>query len=78
MPTRKEGKTGVSNNFRKRFLNFKLCVYMYVYVHECRCPQRTEASDPLEVRLQVVVSHLTWVLGTDLGSSGGTARSLNH
>lgn len=34
----------------------------------CRCPQRTEdLSDRLEIKLQVIVGHPTWVLGISSG-----------
>lgn len=33
-------------------------------VHVCRCPQRPRPSDPQELVLQVLESHLAWVLGT--------------
>lgn len=36
------------------------------------------ASNPLELEWQVAVSHLTWVLGTELRSSGKSASTLNH
>jgi hypothetical protein len=29
----------------------------------------------LELKLQIFVSHLLWVLGAELGSSAGTART---
>ena len=38
-------------------------------VHECRCPQRAETSDPLALGLQAAVSSLMWVLGTKFRSS---------
>lgn len=34
-------------------------------------------SVPLELELQVLMSHTVWVLGTKLGSSGKTAGLLN-
>jgi hypothetical protein len=39
--------------------------------------QRLEASDPLELELQDVVSELIWVLGTKPGS-WRTGSALNH
>lgn len=42
--------------------------FLWEYAHECRCPQRLEASDLLELELLTVVSHLTGVMRTDLGS----------
>lgn len=43
------------------------------------CAHRSQmrASDPLELELEVVVSPLMWVLGTELGSSARTACILN-
>lgn len=35
-------------------------------------------SDPLELELEVVATCLVWVLGTEFGSSGRTAGTLNH
>lgn len=53
---------------------------MSVCVHECVYVsagdlQRPQASDPLELELQIVMGYLTWVLGTSasaLSSVGGT------
>lgn len=49
-----------------------LFMRLYLYTpYECRCLQRSVRTlDPLELELQLVVSHLLWVLGTKLGSSG--------
>lgn len=33
--------------------------------------------DPRELQLQIVVSHLPWILGTELQSSEGAASILN-
>lgn len=41
-----------------------------VCTHENRYLLRLEVSDPLELQSQMAVSHLTWVLGLKLGSSG--------
>lgn len=38
---------------------------------------RRGSSSPLELDLEAVVRHLTWVPGTELGSSAKTARTLN-
>lgn len=47
------------------------CVWLCVgiCVGEGKCPKRTEASDPLELELQAVVSHSVWLLGTKPGCS---------
>lgn len=44
---------------------YMLCVCVYVCVCVCRrCSRRPEEGvDPLELESQVVVGHLTWVLG---------------
>lgn len=43
-----------------------------VYAHEGKGPQRLKVLDfPLEKGLQAVLSHLMWVLGAQLGPSGG-------
>lgn len=53
---------------------------MCVHAHMCtrvQCLQRSEwPSEPLEVGLQVAVSLLIGVLGTDLGSSSRAAGTL--
>ncbi|KAL6031076.1 hypothetical protein STEG23_001349 [Scotinomys teguina] len=38
------------------------------FVHIAAVPRGPEALDPLELELQVDVSHLMWVLGTELRS----------
>jgi hypothetical protein len=67
------------------FFFLKICSFFffnYVYVeervcaHKCRCPQRCQI--PLELRLGAVVSHLIWVLGLELRSSGRALCALNH
>lgn len=47
------------------FWNIYFILIMHVCVWVCRSPQLSEASDPLGLELQVAVSPLTWVLGTD-------------
>jgi hypothetical protein len=37
----------------------------------------TRVSDPLKLEWQVGVSHLTWVLGTELWSPGRAVGALN-
>lgn len=39
--------------------------------------EKPEASDPVELELQAVVSHLVWVPGMELRSSGRAACNLN-
>lgn len=48
-------------------LSFYVCVHMYA----------EEASDPLELELQVTVSHPLWVLGIELWSSEETANTFD-
>lgn len=45
-------------------------------VYEYRCLQ--EESDPMELKLYVVVSFLTLVLGTEIGSSVTVVHALNQ
>lgn len=37
-----------------------------------------EGVDPLDLELQVIVSHMTWVLGTELGFPERAANMLNY
>lgn len=43
-----------------------MCVYVYmsghVHIHVGSCGDQKRVSSPLELELQVVVSHLLWVL----------------
>jgi hypothetical protein len=49
-----------------------------VCVCVCVCTYRGQRHRvPLELELQAVVSCAAWVLGTELGSSGGAARALH-
>jgi hypothetical protein len=49
-----------------------MCVYVFVYVcGVCRVPKKArEVTVALELELQVVMSHQTWVLRTKCGSLG--------
>lgn len=58
----------------------------HVYYWECgtdlffiifKFLRRPEVSDLPELELHIAVSHLTWVLGIDLGFSGGVVCTLN-
>lgn len=62
--------------FKKEIYLILNYVYICVCAHEHRCPQRTEAPGPLELS-NVFMSHLTWMLGMDLGSSGRVASCLS-
>lgn len=52
-----------------------MCLYG-VCAPKCLDPWRSEVTDPLELELQNIVSHSTWVLGTELGSSRTAGRTL--
>lgn len=78
-----EGSFLFSFDFLKKLLIFKTDLFLFVCVcghttRVCRCPKRPkEDMGYLELELQRVVSHPTWVLGSKLGSSGGTLCTLN-
>lgn len=42
------------------------------------CRHQQADSDPMELELQVVISHLTWVLEVGLRSSVGAVHPFNH
>jgi hypothetical protein len=44
-------------------------MWVWVWVCECRCLRSPEASDPVELGLQVIVRCLAWVPRTQLQSS---------
>jgi hypothetical protein len=44
-----------------------LCVSVYVCTSKCKHPWRLEVTDPLELELQVVVSHQTHGCKLNLG-----------
>ena len=55
---------------------------MCAFVNVCHmsadtCRGQKRASEPLELELQMVVSFLMWVLGTELKSSGQAGSALN-
>jgi hypothetical protein len=50
---------------------------MWVGTCESTCRERPAMSEPLELELQVVVSHLTWVPGTERRSSAGALCVFN-
>lgn len=72
------------------YFNFKfqirfICIYVYVYYcthvsvcHMCLGTRRglKMQSGYLELELHIVVRHLTWVLGTNLGYSGRAGSAL--
>lgn len=56
----------------------RICVCLSVCMN-IQCLQRSEeTSKPLELEFQMVVSCLTWVLGTEHLSSGRTASAPKH
>lgn len=57
---------------------YGLLAYMYVCIHVCAwCPWRPEATDALELGLQMVLNHTIWTLdGAE--SSARVASILNH
>lgn len=59
--------------------NFSNYVYVYVgiWAHECRCPQKPEAGNPLELEFQASVSRCTWMLWTELVSFARAANPVN-
>lgn len=52
-----------------------LCACMRMYVCRCLRMLRRGYQIPTELELQLVVSHPTWVLGAELGSSERAARA---
>lgn len=50
---------------------------VWLWAHDCKCPQRPEEGIR-SLESQVVVRHLVLVLGTELGSSAKAASTLNH
>lgn len=49
-----------------------VCLRMSSYT-ACKLLQRPEALEPLELELEMVVSHLMGALGTEVGLSGRAA-----
>lgn len=50
---------------------------MCVCVHVSACQVQNRVLDPLELKPQVVVNHLTWPLGSELRFSAKQANVLN-
>lgn len=53
-------------------------MYRFPHMHAGPLRGQKKMLDPLELSLHGVVSHITPVLGTKLGSCGKTASSLNY
>lgn len=51
-----------------------MCMSVCRFVHVSECTLREQKC---QVFLEMTVSHLAWVLGTELTSSGRTAHALN-
>lgn len=51
-------------------------LYVWVSAHECRCSQRPEESDPLELKIQATVSCMMGLPAIEVGSSGGALHTL--
>jgi hypothetical protein len=49
-----------------------------VYAHKCWCPQRPRVLRSLKLELQAIVSHLTWLLGSELRSPRKAVSALNY
>lgn len=54
-----------------------MCVCMRVCAGECWCWPWQEVLNPSELELQTLVSHVMWVLGKELRSSGRAASPFN-
>lgn len=57
-----------------------MCLFVHGWVCACECTVsriQKRAADSLEVVFQEFVSHSTWVLVAELGSSGRTEINLN-
>lgn len=49
---------------------------MWMCAHEYRGPRRPGASDTLELNLGMILNHLMWVLGIELGPFGRATDTL--
>lgn len=56
-------------------LFFKFCVCVWLCTHMCSGTH--EGQKVLELELNIVISHLTWVLGTRYGLSARTGHTLD-
>jgi hypothetical protein len=57
-----------------------VCVCVCVTVHVSTVPgeaTRGHQIDPLKLKLQAVMSHLTWILGAEFRSSVRTIKAFN-
>lgn len=54
------------------------CLFINMNIICMQCPWLSkEGTDPLELEIQVIVSHLLWVLGSEAGSTESSSRALN-
>jgi hypothetical protein len=49
-----------------------------VHAYVCIIAHRKQRRVAYSLELQAVVSHLTWILGTELDSSGKAVSALSH
>lgn len=67
--------------FKDLFFNYESLVWRMwgECVYECKWPKGQKgASGPLQLELQIVVSSLVWVLGTDLQFFARVEHAFNH
>ena len=55
-----------------------VCVCVCMYVSSVAYRGQKRALDALELKSPMVVYHLTWMLGTELGSSTRVVSALKH
>lgn len=58
------------------YMYVNVCGYVFMCVDTCRGQKM--APDSFKLELQVAVSHLLWVVGTEFEFSGKAASSLDH
>lgn len=74
----------VTSTFKNLLLSLIMCncmclpLSMYMGMYGYRGPWRPEVSDLPKLGLRKAVSHLTWVLGTELGSPARAVSSLHN
>lgn len=55
-----------------------MCLFINMNIICMQCPWMSkEGNDPLELEIQVIVSHLLWVLGSEAGSSERSSHALS-
>lgn len=58
------------------FYEYGECVYVYKHIHVGTKGDKRKILNPLVLELQMFVSNLTWVLGTEFWSSARAASAL--